>query len=75
MSKRNKHHRRPKSLGGTDTYPRGNVKWVNSSSHILWHKMFKNMSVYEIVDEINSRWLDPAYQLKLEKVNDRRRTS
>ena len=73
MSKRNKHHRRCKSNGGDNS--RNNLVWVNASKHAAWHKLFQNMTPHEIIEEINQKWLDPRYKLKLEKVNDRRSAS
>jgi len=46
------HHRRPRSLGGTDdSY---NKSWVEKDLHNAWHIMFGNMDAFQIANYINS---------------------
>jgi hypothetical protein len=59
------HHRRPKSLGGT------NGDWnminVSASKHQAWHTLFKNYTPQQIVKVINDIWLDPDYYFVVRK--------
>jgi hypothetical protein len=65
-----KHHRKPRSLGGNND-PQ-NISYVDIKKHRLWHSLFCNYTPEQIFDEINKIWLDPAYQIKLEKVKSKR---
>lgn len=56
-----KHHRRPKSLGGTDSAQ--NCSWVQPSQHKAWHRLFDNCPPDSIAHIINAIWLDPSYEL------------
>lgn len=57
MSKKEKvevkkpHHRRPRSLGGTDLL--SNLYFVSPSLHRAWHLIFGNMNAYQICNYIN----------------------
>jgi hypothetical protein len=57
----NIHHRKPRSRGGkTNKY---NCVKVDAERHYYWHRLFQNMSGDQIMIEINSIWLDPAYKV------------
>ncbi|MES2930743.1 MAG: hypothetical protein V4665_03085 [Patescibacteria group bacterium] len=45
------HHRRPRSLGGTETP--GNISNVTGKLHRHWHTLFGNMNAMQICDHIN----------------------
>ena len=61
MSYRNVHHKWARSRGGPTN--RWNCCKVNSKLHMYWHAMFGNLTGEEIAREINSRWLDPRFEL------------
>ncbi len=61
------HHRRPKCLGGTDTYPIGNLSHVSKRQHAHWHALFGVMTPEQIVNYINRKWLDPEYVFVVQK--------
>jgi hypothetical protein len=60
---KNRHHRKPKSIGGNGK--KENISLVDSGRHILWHALFRNMTAEEIFNEINKVWLDPDYYIVL----------
>ena len=62
MAKKNRHHRLPKSRGGSG-HPE-NISLVDPERHFLWHALFLNMNAEEIVEEINRVWIDPQFQMK-----------
>lgn len=45
------HHRRPRSLGGTDDS--FNISYVIKKDHCAWHLLFGNMNAYQIADWLN----------------------
>jgi hypothetical protein len=57
----NKHHRKPKSLGGTGE-PR-NIIWLPTKKHDAFHLLFANKTPQEIADEISTFYLDPDFEL------------
>jgi len=61
------HHRLPRSRGGTDFYPKDNLIRVNKYRHANWHRLWADMSLEEIVEEMNRLWIDPRYELKIER--------
>lgn len=63
-----RHHRRPTSIGGSDD--EANISMVSEKKHQAWHTLFRNMTVFEIAEEINQNFLDAKYQFE---VNIRRR--
>lgn len=67
---RNRHHRRPQSLGGTAGryHDQKFIVWVDERKHEAWHRLFGNMTPEEVFDEINNRWLDPRYRIGLERI-------
>ncbi len=46
------HHRRPRSLDGTDSP--SNISFVQLTPHQHWHTLFGNMNAFQICDTINS---------------------
>lgn len=50
------HHRRPKSIGGTDAP--SNISYVPARLHKYWHTLFGNMNPFQIRDELNE-WFAP----------------
>ena len=59
--KRNKHHRRPKSRGGTDHAD--NISMVRPEDHKAFHRLFGNMLADEIAAMLTDTWIDPGYYL------------
>lgn len=57
------HHRKPRSIGGTNYYT--NLSRVTGRQHEAWHILFSNYSAQQIAEIINSVWLDPDYRLEL----------
>jgi hypothetical protein len=57
------HHRKCRSNGGNGD--KGNLVEVDRDRHNFWHAMFRNMKPDEIVDEINSVWIDPEFKVML----------
>lgn len=65
MSKRNRkttdrHHRRPKSQGGTRNY--GNIIKLNKERHACWHRLFDNKTPQQIAEIINKYYLCKEYE-------------
>lgn len=54
-----RHHRKPKSLGGKDDDR--NISFVPVKQHRAWHTLFRNESPQEIARRINLAWLDPDF--------------
>ena len=59
----NRHHRRPRSQGGTRHKPKGNCVRVDSRLHYYWHCIFGNMTGDRVAHELNTKWLDPAFKV------------
>jgi hypothetical protein len=57
-----RHHRLPRSLGGTNTHPPGNVKKICTRKHQSWHHLVGNLSVHQIA-EVLSDYIDPRFRL------------
>lgn len=45
---KNKHHLTPKSRGGKNTQE--NLLLVDIEKHIYWHKIFKNLTLEEVIE-------------------------
>ena len=65
---RDKHHRRPRSLGGTED--KENIVSVPKHYHQAWHQLFHNASPYSIAEIINRIWIDPDYELVVRRKNE-----
>lgn len=48
------HHRRPTSLGGTNSP--SNISYVVPKLHKHWHILFGNMNAHQICNQINVDW-------------------
>lgn len=59
--KYSRHHRKPKSLGGTGE-PR-NIVWIPQRKHDAFHLLFGNKTPQQIADEITTFYLDPDFRL------------
>ncbi len=59
----NRHHRRPRSQGGSTNRPKNNVVLVDEKLHYFWHGLFSNMTGDQIAIELNTKWLDPAFKV------------
>ncbi len=59
------HHRKCRSNGGTNDDD--NLIRVPTHLHRAWHLLFKNWTAENIAKNINSVWLDPAYELVVRK--------
>jgi hypothetical protein len=60
-SKLTKHHRLPKSVGGTN-HP-DNISIVTQSKHRAYHVLFDNRPPEEIADILNAIWIDKRKKL------------
>ena len=58
-----RHHRRPKSLGGTDEFPPNNISWTKRKHHEAWHKLFGTAHPVQIARIITELWLDPDWEM------------
>ena len=56
-----RHHRKPRSLGGTDE--KSNISVLPRTRHSAWHTLFQNWSPQRIAEEINERYLDPSVKM------------
>ena len=54
------HHRRPRSLGVSDTAR--NLSHVSAISHQNWHALFRNYTPHKIAEIINETWLDADFE-------------
>lgn len=55
-----RHHRRPTSIGGSDQPE--NISMLPDKKHQAWHTLFANMTAFDIVKEINEKYLDAKYE-------------
>lgn len=62
FAKKNKHHRKCLSLGGS-SHPE-NISIVDAKTHQAYHRLFGNMRPYQIAEELNRVWIDPAFTFK-----------
>lgn len=62
-----KHHRLPRSLGGTDTYPEGNIALLRNDRHQWWHALFGNFDAQTICRLINQYYIDPRFEVVLRR--------
>lgn len=56
MNKENKHHRKPRSIGGTDL--ERNLSYVPVKHHRAWHNIFGNMSAPQIAIKLGKIYPD-----------------
>jgi hypothetical protein len=64
----NRHHRRPRSRGGSDDEI--NVSVVDIKQHASWHNLFSNLDPHTIADIISQRWLDPEFRFVCVRVKE-----
>ena len=62
-----KHHRKPKALGGRSN--ESNISELPVSKHRAWHTLFRDFDPYRIAQEINSRYLDPGYEMVVKRIS------
>jgi hypothetical protein len=55
-----RHHRKPRSLGGTAT--KTNISRLPPKKHTAWHILFSNLPAEKIAEEINRLYGDPDYE-------------
>ena len=60
MRRSSRHHRRPRSLGGSSES--SNISSVGVAEHRAWHTLFYNDEAQHICQIINDTWLDPDYE-------------
>lgn len=60
MKFKNRHHRKPRSLGGSEAD--FNISVVDERQHKAWHLLFKNMTPQQIADKINGIYLDTEFK-------------
>lgn len=65
MSDHEKHHRLPRSRGGSND-PR-NISVVRSKYHSAYHLLFGNMTAKEMASLLNSVWIDPDVRFVVRK--------
>lgn len=65
MRKDTRHHRKPRSLGGTSEPE--NISHVPAKKHAAWHILFRNLPADQIAEEINRTYLDPDFRFVLER--------
>lgn len=66
MRKLTRHHRKPRSQGGTGA--RENISRISEKHHRAWHILFPgNWTPERIAREINERYIDPAFKFTLER--------
>jgi len=58
-----KHHRLPRSRGGADNYPNGNISIIDKEIHRAWHKVVGNMTASEVAKMLTDTYIDPRYYL------------
>lgn len=61
LNKITRHHRRPKSQG-LNNEPE-NISYIKLKHHKAWHLIFADMTPEEIAEEINKKYLDPAFRM------------
>jgi hypothetical protein len=55
-----RHHRRCRSLGGTDDFD--NISVVTKTLHDHWHAMWSNLTPPLIARIISEKWIDRRYR-------------
>jgi len=70
MKEMDKHHRKPRSIGGKNK-PR-NVIMIQQNLHRAWHTLFGNMSAPEIANLITAVYLDPDYRMVAKKKKEKK---
>ena len=68
MTFRDRHHRRPRSMGG-DNSDR-NISIVNAKQHRAYHVLFFNKDPIEIARLLNEYWIDPDWHFIAVKIGE-----
>lgn len=55
-----RHHKKPKSIGGSDSPE--NISMLPKNLHSAWHCLFKTYDAHRIASLINKYYLDPAFE-------------
>jgi len=56
-----RHHRKPRSIGGSGQSR--NISMVPQYKHVAWHQLFCNYTAEQIAGIINEVWIDPDFEL------------
>ena len=56
-----RHHRKCKANGGKNN--KKNISIVSKVKHRSYHNLFGTMNAFEIADELNKHWIDPAHEI------------
>lgn len=56
-----RHHRRPRSRGGSDHT--SNISIVRKKDHVAYHRLFGNMLPDEVAAMLTDTWIDREYYL------------
>jgi len=59
----NRHHRCPRSQGGTKRWPKGNYVKIDANLHYRWHCLVGNKTGEQIMQLLNSLLLDPRFKV------------
>lgn len=56
--------------GGSEARRRRTAEWIRNKkprqeNQVAWHELFGKMTLEQIVHDINTVWIDPAYKLVL----------
>ena len=58
----NRHHRLPKSRGGTDKFPPNNISVVLKRHHQMYNELFgTNPTAHQVAKILSDTWIDPRY--------------
>ncbi len=58
-----RHHRLPRSRGGTDNFPPENVINIEQDIHRAWHRVVGNMTAEEVAAMLTDQFIDPRFYL------------
>jgi len=58
-----KHHRKPRCVGGTSVYPKGNISLLRENEHRFWHSLFGAWWPEWIAAEISRKYLPRRLQV------------
>ena len=60
-----RHHRVQRCRGGSNNDD--NISLVTKTKHRAYHTLFKNMTVHQIANELSEVWIDPQYEIIVQK--------
>lgn len=64
-----RHHRVPRSKGGSDSDR--NISLVPCNKHEAYHLLFANLPPEDVARILNAHWIDPDYELVVQKKDSR----